>query len=604
MDAGMMDRTELPESSKWNVEAMYPKRVNWEEELELFQKQSSQNWTDLVKFQGNLSKGPGQIKDLLNQYFTIERKLMKLYIYAHLKHDEDVAHEVHKGGYDRISLLLHDFSNAVSWVEPEILSLDDAKLREYLQSPELAEYHTYLQKIVRMKPHTLAANEEQLLALSGNALDTSHKAYGVFANADLKFEPAVDAKGGGHELSLGKYNLYSHSKDRTLRKSSFKNIHQGFGNYANTICELLSGQMQAHLYSAKARHFPSCLDAALFPHQIDTKVYHSLIEAVRKNLPVLHRYVSVRKKHLGVEELHAYDLNVPMVKDFEMKVSYDEAVAHILDSIKPLGEAYVRDLQKGLVNERWVDVFETPRKRSGAYSSGSYDTMPYILMNFHGTARDLSTLTHEAGHSMHSLLSRRSQPYQYASYPIFVAEVASTFNEELLFRHLLANAKDKNEKLYLINSRIDDIRSTLFRQAMFAEFELKLHQMAEENSPLTYGNLRKIYLDLNKEYYGPELVLDDELGDEFLRVPHFYYNFYVYQYATGVSAAFALAERVLAGGENEKKAYLNFLSSGCSKYPIEVLADAGVDMTTPKPVEALIRYFDQLVKEFDKLSNE
>jgi oligoendopeptidase F len=351
----------------------------------------------------------------------------------------------------------------------------------------------------------------------------------------------------------------------------------------------------------RARKYPSCVEAALFPNQIDVKVYSALIQAVRSHLPALHRYMKLRKKVMGLDQLHLYDLHVPLVKAVEMGMSYEDATRAIIESVAVLGEDYQRALNQGLTQDRWVDRYENARKRSGAYSSGCYDSMPYILMNYHGTFNDAMTLTHEAGHSMHSFLSRRNQPYHYSQYSIFVAEVASTFHEELLLRHLLSKVKTKEQKAFLINQKIDDMRATLLRQTMFAEFELKVHSWAEQGVPLTPALLKSEYRKLNEEYFGPEMTLDDETDIEWARIPHFYYNFYVYQYATGISAAHALVDKVLSEGDQARDRYLSFLSAGSSHYPIEVLKMAGVDMRTPHPVESAMRHFDALVTELEEL---
>ena len=363
---------------------------------------------------------------------------------------------------------------------------------------------------------------------------------------------------------------------------------------------LIHGQVQTHVFDTKARKYASCLEDALFPYQIDTKVYTSLIETVRRNLSSIHRYMEVRKKLLGFSQLHLYDMSVPLVADVDMSMSYDEAKKLIVDSVAPLGKDYQKHLEKGLGDDRWVDKYENLRKRSGAYSSGCYDSMPYILMNYHGTFQDVMTLTHEAGHSMHSFLSAKKQPYHYSRYPIFVAEVASTFHEDLLFEHLMEKLNDPKKKIFLINQKLDDIRATFFRQAMFAEFELMLHNWVESGVPITPLLLKTEYRKLNIDYFGSHVVVDEEADIEWARIPHFYYNFYVYQYATGISAAHALCKKVRTGGETDRISYLDFLSSGGSDYPINLLQKAGVDMLSSAPTEMLIRYFDDLVDRLKK----
>ncbi|MBU6447041.1 MAG: oligoendopeptidase F, partial [Verrucomicrobia bacterium] len=477
---------------------------------------------------------------LFEVYLGTQRKLEKLHTYAHLRMDEDLGNDASKNNFGRIMALIHEFSLETSWIEPEFLSLNEEQFQKVMNDAALKPYRFYLQKIGRMRPHTLTPEQEALLALSGKALDASSRAFGALNNADLTFQPALDAKGNEHPLTTGSYLSYLRESDRTLRKTAFENLHRGYEAHANTLCELIQGQVESHLFMARARKFKSCLEAALFPNQVDTAVYENLIASVRKGLPLMHEYVALRKKLLKLPDVHAYDLYVPLVEDAVSHMDYEEAREMVIASVAPLGENYQNALKKGLYQDRWVDVYENVRKRSGGYSSGCYDSMPYILMNYHGTLNDVLTLAHEAGHSMHSLLSRSRQPYVYAQYPIFVAEVASTFNEQLLLQHLEKKVKSKKEKAFLINYQIEGIRGTIFRQTLFAEFELQLHKWAEEGIPLTPGLLKKRYAELNREYYGPELVLDPELEIEWARIPHFYYNYYVYQYATGLSAALSL----------------------------------------------------------------
>ncbi len=598
-----LPREEIAAGDRWNVESLYPSAEAWEADMKKWGREESQeqHWPELAAFKGRLGEGPETLKALFDVFFKIERSLSNVYVYAHLRHDEDVAQDAYKKAHSRISSLLFDLREETSWIEPEILELPENQLKQYLKAPALKEYQIYLEKIMRLKPHTLTAEKEELVAQAGNALETSSKAFSSFNNADLKFPDVVDSQGKKWELTHGKYLLYLRGKDRTLRKEAFRAVHQSYKHYENTLCELISGQVQKHLFNSRARKYNCCLEAALFPHQVDTKVYTSLIEAVRKNLGSLHRYMALRKKLLGYDELHLYDLHVPLVPDFSFKISYNDAVDQIVHSVKPLGAEYQKALENGLKRDRWVDKFENLRKRSGAYSSGSYDSMPFILMNYQGSYSDFTTLAHEAGHSMHSLLSCKRQPYQDSQYPIFVAEVASTFNEELLNHDLLSKTTDKNLRAFLINQKIEDIRGTFFRQTMFAEFELRLHEWAEKNVPITPALLKEEYRKLNAEYFGKDVVIDEEIAIEWARIPHFYYNFYVYQYATGISAALALCEKVLHEGQPARERYLTFLSSGGSKYPLELLQAAGVDMRKPDAVEATIRHFDALVQELEQL---
>jgi oligoendopeptidase F len=595
------ERSAILPQYHWNVEALYPSWEAWKQDLDKWgREEASPHWPEIASLRATWSQSPENLKQLLELCLEIDRQLTKLYTYAHLRHDEDVAEEKAKNAYSRIVSLHYAFRQESAWIEPELLQLEEKKWEEMLSSGALRDYLIYLEKIIRMKKHTLPAAQEELLAMAGKALETASQAFGAFNNADLKFPAVEDSSGKKRELTHGKYLLYLRDGDRVLREGAFKTLHRCFGDYENTLCELLSGQIQRHLLEMRTRHYSSCLEAALFPHQIDVEVYSSLISAVRAHLPALHRYMKLRKERLGLDQLHLYDLHVPLVKQVDMNMTYEEATQEIIASVAVLGEDYQRALNQGLTQDRWVDRYENARKRSGAYSSGCFDSMPYILMNYHGTFNDAMTLTHEAGHSMHSLLSRRHQPYQYSQYSIFVAEVASTFHEELLLRHLLAKATSKEQKAFLINQKLDDMRATLLRQTMFAELELKLHQWAEQGTPLTPALLKAEYRKLNEEYFGPDVCIDEEADIEWARIPHFYYNFYVYQYATGISAAHALVDKVLSGNEQARDRYLAFLSAGSSRYPLDVLALAGVDMRTSQPVEAAMLHFEALVQELAK----
>ncbi|MGB7979123.1 MAG: oligoendopeptidase F [Chlamydiales bacterium] len=587
-------RNEVPVEDRWNVEALYVDPQNWKEDLEDV-KGGGGKWPELSRYRGRLHD-PLSVAELFDSYLALQRKLEKLHVYAHLRLDEDLGNDTFKSDFGLISTLIHEFSLQTSWIEPEFLELKEDQFSQLIAHSALSPYRFHLEKIGRMRPHTLSPQEEEIMALSGKALDTSIRAFGALNNADMTFKSALDSKGAECPLSNGTYLSYLRSPDRALRKSAFEHLHQGYEAHVNTLCELIQGQVQSHLFIARSRKFGSCLEAALFPNQIERAVYENLIASVRARLPLMHRYVALRKKLLKLPDIHPYDLYVPLIEEAESNMDYEEARRAVIASVAPLGSRYQGHLQKGLLEDRWVDVYENIRKRSGAYSSGCYDSMPYILMNYHGTLNDVLTLAHEAGHSMHSLLSRMNQPYIYSQYPIFVAEVASTFNEQLLLKHLQGQAKSKRDQAFLINYQIEGIRGTIFRQTLFAEFELQIHRWAEEGVPLTPALLKEYYIKLNREYYGPDLVLDKELEIEWARIPHFYYNFYVYQYATGLSAALALFQKAMVD-EKAKERYLEFLSSGGSKYPIDLLKVAGVDMRKPDAVNAALDYFEKLLEE-------
>ncbi len=592
-------RSEISSKDKWNVEALYSDSAQWMTDfLAVKGREGALHWPDLQAFKGKLGE-PSALIAFLNRYLALDRSLEKLETYAHLRQDEDLSNDEAKHNFGLVSAVASDFRTETSWVEPEILALSEPQIAELLKNPQLAGYRFYLERILRLRAHTLSSDKEELLALSGKALSASYKAFGALNNADMLFAPALDANGTEHTLTNGSYGTFIHSPDRTLRKNAVLNLHRGYEAHVNTLCELLQGQVQAHLFAAKSRKFPDCVTTALFDKKIDPQVVRQLIHTVREGRTFMEEYLTLRKSALKLNELHAYDLASPLVEELDMKMTYPEACEAVIASVEPLGKEYQAALRKGLLEDRWVDPFENAKKRSGAYSSGCYDSMPYILMNFHGNLADVMTLAHEAGHSMHSYLSRKNQPYIYANYSIFVAEVASTFNEQLLMDYLLSKAKTKKERAYLINDQIDRIRSTVVRQTMFAEFELKIHELAEQGQPLTPLALNQLYAGLLRDYYGSELVIDKELEVEWSRIPHFYYNFYVYQYATGVSAAMALHEQVVKSKEARDR-YVKFLSSGGSKYPLELLKEAGVDMTSKAPVKAALKRFEFLVQELKK----
>lgn len=589
------DRANVAQDDKWNVEALYPTMDAWEKAYaKSCSKENKPRWPEIAAYKGRLGEGAKTLKEVLDLQF-ISRELSKLYTYAHLRHDEDIANDANKTAFNKILAAMHDLAEETSWFEPELLALDDAVLNTMLQDPLLAEYKFHIEKIIHIKKHMLSSESEELMAMAGKAMQAPHKAFSAINDADFKFGMVQDSAGKERELTHASYGLFMRDQDRKLRENSFNTLLGKYVNYENTICELINGQVQSHVFNAKARHYSSCLEAALFPKNIDTKVYHALIKAVNDNLNILHRYVKLREHVLGVGQLHLYDMLVPLTKAVDIRMPYKEAEEIVIESVAPLGSEYQNLLKKGFKEQRWVDRYENKNKRSGAYSSGCYDSMPYILMNYKDILRDVFTLAHEAGHSMHSLYSHKHQPYQYGDYPIFLAEVASTFNEDLLMRLMLDQAKTKEHRIFLINEKIEDIRATLFRQTMFAEFELLIHELAEKNIPLTPKLLKEEYRKLNSRYFGDSVLIDEAADSEWSRIPHFYYNFYVYQYATGISAALALADRVMKGGAAERDQYLSFLKAGCSRYPIDILKSAGVDMRTPEPVSAAIGKFGALV---------
>jgi oligoendopeptidase F len=596
-------RLEVSENDKWSVSELYRDVDAWQREFATsYESITSPHWPTLLSFQGRLKEGAAIVLQALEKLFSIARKLQKLYVWAHLRHDEDIAEEQYKDCYNKALAFMQDFSQEISWFDPELLSIREEDLKALLQDSSLKPYRFHLEKIIRMKPHTLSSSEEKLLAMAEKPLTVVNKTFSMLNDADLNLGIAYDSEGSERPITHALYGLYVRDQDPVLRESAFKTMLGSYKGFENTFCELIHGQVQKNIFNSRARKFSSSLEAALFPHNISRDVYHSLINAVHKFLPAHHKYMALRKRLLDLETLHFWDLYVPVTKDVDIKMDYEEAVQSVVESVAPLGKEYQEKLKKGLLQERWVDRYENRNKRSGAYSSGSYDSFPFILMNYKGILRDVFTLAHEAGHSMHSLLSNENQPFHYADYSIFIAEVASTFNEELLMRHLLKHSENREEKIFLINQKIEDIRTTLFRQVMFAEFELWVHQTVEEGGSLTPAVIKEKYSTLNALYFGDDVATDEFIEIEWARIPHFYYNFYVYQYATGISAALALTKRVLAGDEEARQSYLKFLSLGCSCHPIEALRIAGVDMESGEAVESALKIFSQLVDELDQLT--
>lgn len=590
-----MERSEVPSLDRWNVEALYSSLEVWYEEFnQLERKDLDSQWSQLTSFQGRLAEGAKVLRKVLKNYFDLEQRISQLYTYAYLRADEDVGNSQSQEILNKIRILIQEFQKDTSWFEPELLQLSEKELHQICHSSELQEYRFYLEKIIRKKPHVLSSDQEKILASASLALQASSSIFRAFDNADLQFSPIKDSQGKEHILTHAKYYSYLRSSDRELRKNAFQAILNTYGKWGNTLCQMIQGKIHHSVFESKTRHFSSSLEAALFADHIDESVYHNLIATVRKNLPIFHQYMNLRKEVLKVSELHLYDIHVPLVSDIEIKFDYEEAKRIVIESVAPLGFAYQEALRKGLNEDRWVDKYENNRKRSGAYSGGCYGNLPFILMNYNGDFQDMMTLAHEAGHSMHSFLSWKNQSYHNADYSIFLAEIASTFNEELISDYLMNRLDDPLKKAYLINQKIQDIYATFFRQTMFAEFELKIHEFIEKGNPLTLDLLKEVYLKLVADYFGPSVVIDKEISMEWSRISHFYRNFYVYQYATGISAAHALFHLVKKEGP---KAYLEFLSAGGSRFSLDLLTSAGVDMRESSSIEAIIQHFSKLVEE-------
>ena len=590
-------RSEIALEDTWDLSSLYGSDEQWEEALEQFSKQINR----YSEFQGQLSDDAQTLKACLTLDLAIEQEGERVGTYAFLRTTEDQANSDYQGMFSRFQNIASQAAQAASFIRPEILAIDPAVMDTLLGDPELAGERLLLERIVRYRPHTLGENEERLLAMQSEMSQAARKAFSQLHNADMKFGLVTNEKGEQVELSNSSFIELLHSPDRDVRRTAFQQYYQQFEAHENTLAATLGGSIQKDVYYAKARGHESSLAAALFPDNMPQSVYDNLISSVRNKLPVLHEYYDLRRRTMELDDIHHYDTYVPILSDLEIRRSWDEAVELVIRSLEPLGSDYTSVLEEGL-RGRWCDRYPNQGKQSGAFSCGSFDGDPYILMNYKpDVLNDTFTLTHEAGHSMHSYYSSGNQPFAYYDYMIFVAEVASTFNEQLLADHLLKNAADDRERAYLLNRLVDDIRGTILRQTMFAEFEKVTHEMAEDGEPLTVKSLRGAYGSLLQDYFGPDFVIDDELPLECFRIPHFYRAFYVYKYATGLSAAITLSRQVLAGGQQELDKYLGFLKGGCSKDPLDLLRDAGVDMEEPQAVETALDHFEQLVKELGEL---
>ncbi|MBD8031517.1 oligoendopeptidase F [Solibacillus merdavium] len=594
----ILTREEVPEHLTWDLTSIFESDDAWEAELKEVDQLSKQ----ASDFKGKVADSAESLYNTLQFSDALYERLHKLYVYSHLKHDQDTTNGKYQDLDGRVRSVITNVGAAWSFITPEILALDEATLNSYVDSYEpLALYKQSLKEINLGRPHVLSAEKEELLAQMSEVASSASKTFSALNNADLEFPKIIGEDGEEVQITHGNYITMLESDNREVRESAFKAVYKTYGQYKNTFATTLAGNVKAHNANAKIRNYDSARHAALSNNFIPEKVYDQLISTIHDYLPALHRYVELRKKVLGVDELHMYDLFTPLVKEVKMEVTYEEAMKTMVESFAPLGKEYQEIVQKGL-DSRWVDVLENKGKRSGAYSSGTFGTNPYVLMNWQNNVNNLYTLAHEFGHSMHSYYSRENQPYQYSDYSIFVAEVASTCNEELLFDHLMNTLDDEKKKIYLLNQWLDGFRGTVFRQTMFAEFEHMTHELDAKGESITAEKLTSIYYDLNKQYFGDSMTVDEEIGLEWARIPHFYYNYYVYQYATGQSAATALSKQILEEGESAVERYINnFLKAGCSDFPIEVLKAAGVDMESPEPIALACKVFEEKLEELEKL---
>jgi oligoendopeptidase F len=591
-------RAQVPENDTWDLSPLYPEPAGWRHDFEALQAA----YPTLATFAGSLARSPERLREVLEFEKSLDLRIERVGQYAGLRASEDSSNPESLAREAQLENLLTRIGEAASFLSPEIQAIDDATFEGFLASPVLADWRTPLQRLRRLKPHTLSAGEERLLALGSSSVRAHGETFSQLTNVDMQFGTIPDEAGASRELTQSSLSSFLVKRQRELRKTAFHQFYAEFNAHRYTVASTLSASVRADVFYARARHYPSAREAALFRDDVPVAVYDNLISSVRSQLPALFRYYDLRKKVLKLDEIHAYDTAVPIVPKIETHVSFDQAVDKVLAALEPLGSEYCATLADGLRGGRWCDRYENKGKRSGAFSSGSFSGPPYILMNYkEDVFSDVYTLAHEAGHSMHTWYSTRNQPFQTYNYPIFLAEVASTFNEELLTHHLLETTTDPAMRAYLINRQIDDIRGTVIRQTMFAEFEKLSHAAEERGEALTLDAFRDMYRVLLKDYFGENFTLDAELDLECLRIPHFYNAFYVYKYATGMSAAVALSDQVLHEGAPAVERYLGFLKSGGSEFPLPTLQKAGVDMTAPQPVERTLQLFARRVEELETL---
>ncbi|GAA0133828.1 oligoendopeptidase F [Paenibacillus sp. YSY-4.3] len=589
-------RSEVQPENSWQLEDLFTSQKDWDgayEELKQLKNKAAD-------FEGKLNT-PDNVKAVFALEDDLSLRIERLYVYAHLSHDQDTTNPTYQALVQKAKKLSVEVSEALSFVTPEILALPEQQLDSYISDPQLADYKFTLQEIKREKAHVLSKTEEALLAQVGNLSQAPQQIFGMINNADMKFPKIKDEHGKEVELTHGSYIQFLENPNREVRERAFKAVYETYGKQKNTIAATLSANINKNMFYSRVRKYPSVLEMSLYGDNIPKEVYTNLIDTIHESLPLLHRYLKLRKKLLGVDELHMYDLFAPLVEEYKWDISYEEAKDMLMDGLKPLGENYLNVLRDGL-NNRWIDVYENEGKRTGAYSWGAYGTHPYVLLNHKNNLNSMFTLAHEMGHALHSYFSDESLKYRDAQYTIFLAEVASTTNEALLMDYLLKKSTDPKQKLYLLTYYADQFRTTVFRQTMFAEFEKLIHERAESGESLTPQELSKIYYDLNEKYHGKEMAVDQDIEMEWARIPHFYTSFYVYKYATGFSAATSFSKQILEEGQPAVDRYLGFLKSGGSDYSINILKQAGVDMSSPEPIREAMSVFGELVEQMENLT--
>ncbi len=596
----VLPRSEIKNEYKWNLCDLYSSDDEWQQEYSALKN----SLPDMNRYKGKLAESPQLLAACLKERDRINMTAEKLFAYARMHRDENNGNTKYQSMTGKAESLLSEAGEAVAFVEPEILAIEEPILATFLQSePALNEYHFFFENLQRQKIHILSPQEEALLSRMSEIADASANTFNMLAHADIRFPEIADSSGKTYHLSEARYRMFIMSPDRSLRKAAFNGLFNTYNQYRNTFASTLAGNIKKNIFFAHSRKYPSALAAALDPNNVPIAVYDNVIKTVENNLLPLHRYVALKKKALHLDSIHIYDLYAPIVHDIELHYSYEQGRELVCQALKPLGHDYLDKLNIAL-SDAWIDVYENQGKQTGAYSWGVFGSHPFILLNFNGRYEDVSTLAHELGHAMHSYYSHQLQPYITSSYTIFSAEVASTTNETLLMDYMLKTATDKNIRLYLINQYLEQVRTTVYRQTMFAEFEKEIYHKAELGETITADLLDELWHRLNVKYYGPNIVVDKEIDVEWARIPHFYSSFYVYQYVTGFSAANALADQLLKEGAPAQKRYLDFLQSGGSDYSINLLKKAGVDMSLPQPIEITLAKFSALLEELEKLMED
>lgn len=588
------ERREVPKEFQWNLERIFKTDEEFQKEIEAVRKQID----EFAKLEGHTTENAEMFYQSITAGNEIERRLNKLYTYASMKSDEDVANTENQAKKEQVVNLYNYASSKMYFQTPELLNTEKEVIESFYQEePKLLEHKTNIEEVYRYKPHTLPKEEEKLLSNLSSAFGNDETTYGYLTDSDLDFGTIHDENGVEVPLTDTNFSIYIKSPKREVRKEAFERLYEVYKQFQNTITATFNGAIKQNVAMAHIKHYKTSFEAALFGDELDPKVYDTLVSSVRNHLDVLHDYYRLRKEVLNLKELHLYDVYTNLVPDTDTKYPFETASRLVLDALKPLGDAYINDLKQAFT-EGWIDIYPNKNKRGGAYSSGSYDTMPYVLLNYQDKLDDVSTLAHELGHSMHSFYTRKNQPYQYGDYPIFVAEVASTVNELLLAKHMLKVSTNKNERLAILNQLLELFKGTIYRQVMFAEFEKYAYDLVEQDEVITPDKLCKKYYELNQDYFGSDAVVDKEIAYEWEKVPHFYYHFYVYKYATGISAACHIVEGILSGDEAKRDAYLEMLANGCRENPLNTLKIAGVDMTDKEVYESAIRMFADTIEEF------